>query len=286
MKLRFTKMQGIGNDFVVIDGFSQPIQLSSSQIRQLADRHFGIGCDQLLLVEKPTVPQAEFRYRIFNADGGEVEQCGNGARCFVKFVHDKKLTGNTEICVETARGLIYPKLEDNGQVTVNMGAPRFTPSEIPFVANGLQPTYALPLPTKLVTIAVASMGNPHAVQIVDNVDTAPVETDGPLIESHPQFPQRVNAGFMQIIDPHHIRLRVFERGSGETLACGTGACAAVVSGIRLGHLQSPVRVSTRGGELTIQWQGYHQPVWMTGPAATVFDGEINLDNLSDSAPAK
>ncbi|HWU35746.1 MAG TPA: diaminopimelate epimerase [Methylovorus sp.] len=276
MKLEFTKMQGIGNDFVVIDAYSRPVSLTPEQIRAISDRHFGVGCDQLLIVERPTVAGAAFRYRIFNADGGEVEQCGNGARCFVKFVHDQQLTDQREICVETARGLIYPRLEENGEVTVNMGPPSFQPADLPFEAESAQSLYPLALAHETVEVAIASMGNPHAIQLVDNVDTAPVAEQGPQIESHPRFPRRVNAGFMQIINPHHIRLRVFERGSGETLACGTGACAAVVSGIRLGHLVSPVRVSTRGGELNIAWAGGDSPVWMTGPAATVFTGSIHL----------
>ena len=269
-------MQGIGNDFVVIDGFSQPVQLSTTQIRRLADRHFGVGCDQLLLVEKPSNPQADFRYRIFNADGGEVEQCGNGARCFVRFVHEQKLTDKTQICVETANGLIYPKLEDDGLVTVNMGAPRFEPKEIPFIANQPALTYSLNVGTSPIDISTVSMGNPHAVQIVENVENAPLEIQGPLIENHTQFPQRVNAGFMQIISQHEIKLRVFERGAGETLACGTGACAAVVAGIRLNKLESPVKVTMRGGELNISWNGENSPVMMTGPAVTVFNGEIEI----------
>lgn len=269
-------MQGIGNDFVVIDGFSEPIELSSEAIRKLADRHFGVGCDQLLLVEKPTNIQADFRYRIFNADGGEVEQCGNGARCFVKFVHEHKLTNKTQICVETANGLIYPKLENNGSVTVNMGAPQFEPKEIPYKSNELSLTYLLDVGNSQVEISTISMGNPHAVQIVNDVDTAPVQTQGPLIENHLLFPQRVNAGFMEIINQHEIRLRVFERGAGETLACGTGACAAAVTGIRLGKLQSPVKVLMRGGELNISWGGNNAPVMMTGPAVTVFEGKITI----------
>ena len=276
MQIKFTKMQGIGNDFVVIDGFSEPIELSSEAIRKLADRHFGVGCDQLLLVEKPTNIQADFRYRIFNADGGEVEQCGNGARCFVKFVHEHKLTNKTQICVETANGLIYPKLENSGSVTVNMGAPQFEPKEIPFKSNELSLTYLLDVGNSQVEISTISMGNPHAVQIVNNVDTAPVQTQGPLIENHLLFPQRVNAGFMEIINQHEIRLRVFERGAGETLACGTGACAAAVTGIRLGKLQSPVKVLMRGGELNISWGGNNAPVMMTGPAVTVFEGKITI----------
>jgi diaminopimelate epimerase len=276
MKLKFTKMQGAGNDFVVIDAIRQSVSLTPEQIRFLADRHFGVGCDQLLLVEKPTVPDADFRYRIFNADGGEVEQCGNGARCFVRFVHDQQLTTKREIRVETARGIIFPRLENDGQVTVDMGAPRFIPSDIPFVAAERTLTYALEVDGTPVEISAVSMGNPHAVQLVDNVDTAPVTEQGPLIEHHARFPQRVNAGFMQLVNDHHIRLRVYERGSGETLACGTGACAAAVTGIRLNKLISPVTVAMRGGELTIRWDGGNNPVLMTGPAVTVFDGEITL----------
>jgi diaminopimelate epimerase len=276
MKLKFTKMQGVGNDFVVIDAIRQNVSLTPEQIRFLADRHFGVGCDQLLLVEKPSVADADFRYRIFNADGGEVEQCGNGARCFVRFVHDQQLTTKREIRVETARGIILPRLEDDGQVTVDMGAPRFIPSDIPFAAAEQALTYALNVDGTSVDIGAVSMGNPHAVQLVDNVDAAPVAEQGPLIEHHARFPQRVNAGFMQLVDDHHIRLRVFERGSGETLACGTGACAAVVTGIRLNKLVSPVTVVMRGGELTIRWDGGSNPVLMTGPAVTVFEGEITL----------
>lgn len=276
MKLKFTKMQGIGNDFVVVDAYSAPLSLTSAQIRFLADRHFGVGCDQLLMVERPTLDHVDFRYRIFNADGGEVEQCGNGARCFVRFVHEKRLTDKAEIAVETASGIIYPKLEDNGQVTVNMGAPAFDPQQVPFIADAPALTYTLDVAGQPVDIGIASMGNPHAVQIVDDVETAPVAQQGPIIEAHPRFPQRVNAGFMQIVSPHAIKLRVYERGSGETLACGTGACAAVVTGIRQGQLQSPVKVTTRGGELNISWSGGSSPVWMTGPAMTVFQGEITL----------
>lgn len=276
MKLKFTKMQGVGNDFVVIDAVRKNISLSPEQIRFLADRHFGVGCDQLLLVEKPTIPDADFRYRIFNADGGEVEQCGNGARCFVRFVHDQQLTTKNEILVETARGIIRPRLENNGQVTVDMGAPRFIPADIPFVATEQALCYDLAVGAAEVMISAVSMGNPHAVQIVDDVDRAPVAEQGPLIEHHARFPQRVNAGFMQIVDDHRIRLRVYERGTGETLACGTGACAAAVTGIQLGKLASPVTVAMRGGELAIRWAGDSNPVLMTGPAVTVFEGEITL----------
>ena len=277
MKIKFSKMHGLGNDFVVIDGMRQYVELTPETIRALGDRHTGIGFDQLLLVEPPTAPGADFRYRIFNADGGEVEQCGNGARCFVRFVHDQKLTDKTAIVVETKRGIIHPRLEVNGLVTVDMGQPRFTPAEIPFESE----TDAAEQPLSLtdgatLMIGAVSMGNPHAVTVVADVDTAPVAGQGPLIESHVRFPQRVNAGFMQVIDRHNIRLRVYERGAGETLACGTGACAAVVSGIRRGLLDSPVRVQTRGGELNIAWNGAGQSVIMTGPAVTVFTGEIDL----------
>lgn len=275
MKLKFTKMQGLGNDFVVLDGINQAITLNRQQIRKLADRHFGIGCDQVLLVEKAE-GQADFRYRIFNADGGEVEQCGNGARCFVRYVHDHKLTQKNEIRIETLSGVISPKLEINGNVTVNMGKPIFEPDQIPFVADKRELTYQLELQAEPVTISALSMGNPHAVRVVPDVDNAPVDTEGALIESHPRFPKRVNVGYLQVIDRSHIKLRVYERGAGETLACGTGACAAVVAGISLGLLDHRVKVSTRGGELTINWQGNDEPVWMTGPAVTVFEGEINL----------
>lgn len=276
MKLRFTKMQGAGNDFVVIDATQTPVTLSHSQIQHIANRYFGVGCDQLLMVEATDTPGVDFRYRIFNADGGEVEQCGNGARCFVRFVVEKGLTNKHEIRVETASGLITLMLQADGQVTVNMGAPRFIPAQIPFEAAAQATTYTLPLAGETVTISAVSMGNPHAVMLVDNVHTAEVATLGPQIESHPRFPQRVNAGFMQVLNEHEINLRVYERGSGETLACGTGACAAAVSGIQLGTLQSPVKVHTRGGILTIQWAGADAPVMMTGPAEIVFDGEIDI----------
>lgn len=281
MTLKFTKMHGIGNDFVVIDAINQQVELSAAQIRQIADRHFGVGCDQLLLVEKPTgkFDNVDFQYRIFNADGGEVEQCGNGARCFVKFVHEQGLTKKHEIRVETARGVITLNMQEDGQVTVNMGSPNFEPAQIPFTAAQEALSYELELKEAHVSICAVSMGNPHAVQLVEDLDTAGVASIGPQIESHPRFPQHVNAGFMQIISPHHIRLRVYERGSGETLACGSGACAAVVSGIKLGKLQSPVRVSMRGGELNIVWEGGTTPVWMTGPAESVFDGEIDVGAL-------
>ena len=277
MNLKFTKMQGAGNDFVVIDAISQSVALSTDQIRLIADRHFGVGCDQLLLVERAVHDDADFRYRIFNADGGEVEQCGNGARCFMQFVHHHGLTHALEIRVETAAGLITPRLEDDGQVTVNMGSPRFRPDEIPFAVPSLAPLYHLAVEQQMIEISVLSMGNPHAVQIVDNVDTAPVASLGALIEQHSCFPNRVNAGFMQIVDRSHIRLRVFERGAGETLACGTGACAAVVAGIRLGLLDSPVEVATRGGTLSIAWASDDAPVWLTGPTVIVFEAELILN---------
>jgi diaminopimelate epimerase len=276
VKLKFSKMHGLGNDFVVLDGVRQPVSLSPEQLCYLADRHFGVGCDQILLVEKPSQPGVDFRYRIFNADGGEVEQCGNGARCFVRFVHEQGLTDKREIRVETLKGLIAPRLEGDGKVTVDMGVPRFLPADIPFLADDDVIIHLLDVADETLETSVVSMGNPHAVQVVDSVDTAPVGEHGPLIERHPRFPQRVNAGFMQIVDRHAIKLRVYERGSGETMACGTGACAAVVAGIRRGLLDSPVRVTTRGGDLSIAWGGSDRPVLMTGPAVTVFTGEIEL----------
>jgi diaminopimelate epimerase len=287
MKLRFTKMQGAGNDFVMLNGVAQPIALSPAQYRALADRHFGVGADQILLVEPSTRGDADFRYRIFNADGGEVEQCGNGARCFVKFVHDQGLTRKRAIRVETMSGTIEPQIEDDGEVTVDMGAPIFDPTRVPFDAEGLVATaeqrarlWPLEVAGRTVWFSVLSMGNPHAVQVVDDVEAAPVAVDGPRIEHHPRFPKRVNAGFMQVVERHSIRLRVWERGAGETLACGTGACAAAVAGIERGLLDSPVAVHTRGGRLRIRWDGLEggQParVWMTGPAVKVFEGEIEI----------
>ncbi|HET7832205.1 MAG TPA: diaminopimelate epimerase [Gallionella sp.] len=276
MLLKFTKMHGAGNDFVVLDGVRQHIDLSPEQLRLLADRHFGVGCDQILLVEKAQHKDADFRYRIFNADGGEVEQCGNGARCFVRFVHDQKLTHKHEIIVETHSGLISPRLEADGRVTVNMGAPVFDALRIPFTDGLSAVSEPLNVAGETIQISAVSMGNPHAVQVVANVEQAPVAEMGPLIEQHPRFPKRVNAGFMQVMGRHQIRLRVYERGAGETLSCGTGACAAVAAGIRRGLLDSPVNVATRGGTLTIAWAGEGQPVLMTGPAITVFHGEISL----------
>ncbi|MEV4779667.1 diaminopimelate epimerase [Burkholderia sp. LMU1-1-1.1] len=287
MKLKFTKMHGAGNDFVVIDGINQQIDLTAAQWKLLGDRRFGVGADQILLVEKPTQPGCDFRYRIFNADGGEVEQCGNGSRAFVKFVSEKGLTDQRSITVETKAGVIAPRLEADGSITVDMGPPVLDPARVPFDAEGLQGerqggATLWPLVLELagakesVLISVVSMGNPHAVQVVDDVDAAPVELTGPLIEHHPRFPNRVNAGFMQIVDRGHIKLRVFERGVGETLACGTGACAAAVAGIARGLLDSPVRVDARGGQLSISWAGEGQPVLLTGPAVTVFEGEMEI----------
>lgn len=276
MLLKFTKMHGAGNDFVMLDGVHQNIELSPEQLRLLADRHFGVGCDQILLVEKAGNREADFRYRIFNADGGEVGQCGNGARCFLRFVHEQKLTSKREIVVETRSGLISPRLEQDGQVTVNMGAPVFEPARIPFDGGSGAASEPLEVAGRTLDISALSMGNPHAVQLVADIESAPVHEIGPLVEQHPRFPQRVNAGFMQVMDRNNVRLRVYERGAGETLSCGTGACAAVVAGIRRGLLDSPVHVATRGGVLTIAWDGGAAPVLMTGPAITVFTGEINL----------
>jgi len=286
MKIAFTKMQGAGNDFVVLDETQNRLNLSAAQYRFLADRRFGVGADQILSV-RPGQGGADFEYIIHNADGGEVEQCGNGARCFARFVVDKGLTAKKRIAVLTRAGLITPEVQDDGLVTVDMGAPVFEHAVIPFapppvIASAAQPVgdfeqYALDLGAAgQVAIAAVSMGNPHAVQVVADVDTAPVATQGPLIENHAAFPRRVNAGFMQVLHRGHIRLRVFERGAGETLACGTGACAAVVAGIRMGLLDNSVLVDTRGGQLRIQWGGLGQPVLMTGPAVTVFEGEIEL----------
>ena len=282
MRLTFTKMHGQGNDFIMLNGIAQPQarSLSSGQIRKLADRHFGIGCDQLLLVENTDTPNVDFRYRIFNADGGEVEQCGNGARCFAQFVRSEGLTSKTEIRVETMSGVIAPRIEADGIICVDMGAPHFVPAEIPFKADAEALKYPLNVQGMLLTIGAVSMGNPHAVQLVRDVDQAPVREDGPLIEHHERFPQRVNAGFMQVVSRNHVRLRVWERGAGETLACGTGACAAVVTGIRWGLLDETVRVTTRGGDLAVTWHGARkgdgEAVLMSGVATTVFRGEIEI----------
>lgn len=288
MQIRFTKMQGAGNDFVVLDETQGRLGLSTAQYRFLADRHFGVGADQILTVRPSPADGIDFEYVIHNADGGEVEQCGNGARCFARFVHDKGLSGKDTLRVQTQSGVIAPRLTPDGRVTVDMGCPQFEPAQVPFDATGLSPVeqgsgqkWPLALDGKALTatvlVAVVSMGNPHAVQLVDNVDTAPVAEAGPLIERHARFPQRVNAGFLQIVDRTHVRLRVFERGAGETLACGTGACAAVSAGIRLGLLDNEVHVDTRGGRLTIAWSGADtDSVFMTGPATTVFEGQIDI----------
>lgn len=287
MRLKFTKMQGVGNDFVVIDGVTQSVAITPQLARNIADRHFGVGCDQVLLVERPHRDDADFRYRIWNSDGGEVEQCGNGARCFVRFAHDRGLTAKKEIRVETLSGLIVPRLEADGQVTVDMGAPEFAPERVPFDSRGLNPVrggkrWPIDVAGRTVEAAVLSMGNPHAVQSVADVDAAPVTSEGPLLERHPRFPRRVNAGYMQILGRAQIRLRVWERGAGETLACGTGACAAVVAGIRDGLLDGSVEVITRGGRLTIRWGGGENGpeghVSMTGPAAAVFEGEMEIES--------
>ena len=275
MKYKFTKMHGLGNDFVLIDCVSQSVQLSPEQLRYLANRRLGIGCDQILLIER-TEGDADFRYRIFNSDGSEVEQCGNGARCLVRYVYDKGMTQKKEISVETLGGIIFPKLEINGEVTVNMGIPKFEPKEIPFVADKRMLTYLLDVNEKQIEFSILSMGNPHAVQIVEDINHLPILAEGSLIENHSRFPKNVNVGYMQIVNREHINLRVHERGAGETLSCGTGACAAVVAGITRGLLDSKVTVSTTGGNLSICWKGSHNPVWMTGPAISVFDGEIDL----------
>ena len=276
MRVKFTKMHGAGNDFVVVDATRVPLTLDAANIRRLADRHVGIGFDQMLIVEPPRNPDTDFYYRIFNADGGEVSQCGNGARCFVRYVHDRGLSAKSAIRVETRSGIIEPRLEKDGRVTVNMGVPIFEPARIPFVADRRASTYALEIDGRNLEISAVSMGNPHAVQVVSDVAAAPVSSEGPLIERHPRFPERVNAGFMQIVDRRHIKLRVFERGAGETLSCGTGACAAVAAGIARGLLDSTVTVDTRGGALEIAWPGEAQSVTMTGPAQSVFEGEIEV----------
>ncbi|MEC5158978.1 MULTISPECIES: diaminopimelate epimerase [unclassified Janthinobacterium] len=287
MKIKFTKMHGAGNDFIVVDAINQTIDFTPAQWQRLADRRFGIGADQILVVERSANPACDFRYRIYNNDGGEVEQCGNGSRAFVKFVVEKGLTTRSSIRVETMAGVISPRLEADGSVTVDMGAPVLDAAAVPFDSAGLAGQaegrdtlwpLALDLPGAAgqVLVSAVSMGNPHAVQLVADVDLAALEQSGPLIERHARFPKRVNAGYMQVLGRHHIKLRVYERGAGETLACGTGSCAAVVAGIRRGLLDSPVRVSARGGELSISWAGEGQPVWLTGPAVSVFEGEIEV----------
>jgi diaminopimelate epimerase len=276
MPLKFTKMHGLGNDFVVFDAINQPVSLSTEQVRMIADRRFGVGCDQLLLVESAQQPGVDFRYRIFNADGGEVQQCGNGARCFARFVRDKGLSDKQSIVVETASGVITLTIEADGQVRVNMGHPDFTPASLPFQAEAPQLVYELNVNNEILPIGAVSIGNPHAVMQVEDVALAPVERLGPLLESHPLFPERVNVGFMQVMDKSHIRLRVYERGAAETLACGTGACAAVAVGRRWGMLGDAVKVSLPGGDLTIRWAGEGEDLWMIGPATTVFEGTIEL----------
>lgn len=276
MIIKFTKMHGAGNDFVVIDLVSQRCKLRPRDFRKIADRRFGVGCDQILLVEPPGSPEVDFRYRIFNADGSEVEQCGNGARCFARFVRDKRLTRKKTITVETAGGIIVLKVRDHHEVEVDMGAPVFEPELIPFDASGRAESYSLDVDGQTLEIGAVSMGNPHAVTRVEDVDAVDIEHIGPLVENHPRFPQRVNAGFMQLLSPSEIRLRVFERGVGETLACGTGACAAVVYGLSRGWLRDSVTVQLPGGKLSISWAGADQPVMMVGPTAVVFEGTIRI----------
>jgi diaminopimelate epimerase len=276
MRLRFSKMHGLGNDFVVIDGVGQSVRLTPEKIRYIADRNFGVGCDQILLVETPENPDVDFRYRIFNCDGSEVENCGNGARCFAVFVRERKLTGKSVIKVETAGGLIELRVQKDEQVSVDMGAPRLEPAQIPFVADARAVTYPIDVAGNTYEISAVSMGNPHGVLVVEDVKTAPVAELGPLIERHPRFPARVNAGFMQIVSRNEINLRVYERGVGETLACGTGACGAVVAGRLRGLLDQQVKVNLPGGSLQIDWPGEGEPVIMTGPAVTVFHGQIKI----------
>jgi diaminopimelate epimerase len=276
MTLEFTKMHGLGNDFVVIDAINQQVALTPEQVRRLADRHVGIGFDQLLLVETATSGDTDFRYRIFNADGGEVAQCGNGARCFMQFVHEHGLSDRPRLRVGTGNGVLELVREADGQVTVNMGVPRLEPAEIPFVAAARSDRYTLEVDGRTCEIAALSMGNPHAVLPVADIDRAPVDTLGPLIENHPRFPERVNAGFMQVLDAATVRVRVYERGAGETLACGSGACAAVVAGRLWGELEATVKVVLNGGELVVSWPGPGHPVMMTGPATTVYQGRIEL----------
>lgn len=276
MRITFTKMQGLGNDFVVIDTLSQPLSLTASQVRWIADRRLGIGCDQVLLVTPASSPAIDFGYRIFNADGGEVEQCGNGARCFARFVRERGLTGKNVLRVQTVGGIIQLQLEPDGQITVDMGVPCFAPHQIPFKADHEADYYSLEIDGQQVEIGAVSMGNPHCVLRVPAVDAAPVAHWGPLLESYPCFPQRVNVGFSQIVSPSYLRLRVYERGAGETPACGTGACAAMVIGKRRGWLGEQVNVDLPGGRLSIHWEGEGKSVWMSGPAETVFEGSIEL----------
>lgn len=279
MRVKFTKMHGAGNDFVVFDGVHQSLRFTPERVRRIADRHFGIGCDQVLVVEPPTGSGADFRYRIYNADGSEVEQCGNGARCFAQFVRDRGLTDKTEIEVETLGGRIRPRIESNGEVVVDLGVPRFEPAEIPFTAAARALDYDIDMDGERVRIGAVALGNPHAVLRVDDVERAPVAVLGPAIERHPRFPRGANVSFMQIIDRTHARLRVYERGAGETLACGSGACAATIMGRLWGRLDESVDVALPGGTLRVAWAGAGQPVWLAGPAVTVYEGTIDLDHL-------
>ncbi len=276
MILEFTKMHGLGNDFVVIDGINQSVSLSNNTIRKLADRHFGIGFDQLLLVEAPTTANADFLYRIFNADGSEVNQCGNGARCFARFVHDKRLSSKNPLVVDTNTGQLHLQTDADNNVTVNMGIPRHKPEEIPIEAEAEFAVYTILHEGTEIRFGAVSVGNPHAVIQTESIDNAPIATLGHAIEHNPLFPEQVNVGFMQIIDEHHIRLRVYERGVGETLACGSGACAAAVIGIEQNTLKDPVQVDLRGGELMISWHGRGTPVFLRGPAENVYEGKIQI----------
>ena len=276
MNLKFTKMHGAGNDFVVIDLVRQFARLSPGQIKHIADRRRGIGCDQVLLVEPPDDPDADFRYRIFNADGSDAGQCGNGARCFARFVRDQRLTWKRELRVQTDAGVMGLHISDDGRVSANLGAPIFTPADIPFHADSPALEYSLEVGEASFQVGAVSMGNPHVVLTVDNCASAPVERLGPAIESHERFPERVNVGFMQVLSPREIKLRVYERGAGETLACGTGACAAAIHGMRMGQLEDSVTVHLPGGKLGVKWRGENEPVWLSGPTATVFEGTIRL----------
>ena len=276
MYIRFTKMHGLGNDFVVIDAVTQAVAMTDKLARRLADRNTGIGCDQILLVEPPTQPDVDFKYRIFNADGSEVAQCGNGARCFAKFVRDRRLTGKSKLSVETHAGILQLSIDDKQSYTAALGIPNFEPAQIPFEAEQRALTYAIDVNETSVNIAAVSLGNPHAVLQVADIQQAPIDKLGPLLESHPRFPERVNVSFMALVSRHEINLRVYERGAGETQACGSGACAAAVAGITQDLLDSPVKVNLPGGSLTITWQGENQPVSVTGPATTVYQGRIRL----------
>ena len=276
MLLRFTKMHGLGNDFMVLDLISQHAHIQPKHAKQWGDRHTGVGFDQLLLVEPPSNPDVDFRYRIFNADGSEVEQCGNGARCFARFVVDKRLTAKKQFRVETKGGIIELELRADGQISVNMGPPRLEPAQIPFIADAAALSYQVELDGESHALAAVSMGNPHAVLRVADAELAPVHALGAKLEHHPRFPQRVNVGFLQVVDRHYAKLRVWERGAGETQACGTGACAAAVAAIGQGWMDSPVQIELPGGRLSIEWAGPGQPVMMTGPAARVYEGQVRL----------